>query len=413
MNMNVSAHKHLTLALVAACAVLPATTLYAAGNSPEELAGQVERLAAENARLNDRLDALESRLAAPASPPAEATPVGAGEAQPTEQESAGEGLQLHDHLTLSGAIEGDFLLTEGFDGDSSSELNLDTVELRFDLRANDWVGGVVVIDYDGDEDDIGLDEATITLGGSETMPFFLTGGKLYAPFGDFTTNMIQDPFTLTLGEIVDEGVVAGWSGHGLSATVFVYNGVDETNDDHEVNGFGASIAYEREWDEGGLRLGTGWVSNLADAETIADALSRSEEDGILLDRTVDGLNLHGGLRHRSLVLHTEYTTALDSFAADEFAWKGGGAQPAAWTSELAWMTAIQGYETTLALGFQQTWEAVALELPQYRCSVSAAVALFAGTTLHLEYYADTDYNTADGGTGDHGYGFTTRLAYAF
>ena len=410
MNMNVSTPKHLTLALAAACTVLPATTLHAATGSPEALAGQVERLAAENARLNDRLAALESRLAAPALPPA---PAGTGAAQVTEPESTSEGLKLHDHLTLGGAIEGDFLLTEGFDGDPGSEFNLDTVELRFDLRANDWVGGVVVIDYDGDEDDIGLDEANVTLGGSETLPFFLTGGKLYAPFGDFTTTMIQDPFTLTLGEIVDEGVVAGWSGHGLSLALFALDGVVETGDSRRVNGFGASLAWEREWDEGGLRFGGGWVSNLADADAIGDALPRSEEGDILLDRTVDGLNLHGGLHYGALALHTEYTTALDSFAADEIAWKGDGARPAAWASELAWTTALKGHETTLALGFQKTWEAVALELPEYRCSVSAAVALFAGTTLHLEYYADTDYNTADGGTGDDGYGFTTRLAYAF
>ena len=70
MNMNVSTPKHLTLALAAACTVLPATTLHAATGSPEALAGQVERLAAENARLNDRLAVLESRLAAPALPPA-------------------------------------------------------------------------------------------------------------------------------------------------------------------------------------------------------------------------------------------------------------------------------------------------------------------------------------------------------
>ena len=410
MNMNVSTPKHLTLALAAACTVLPATTLHAATGSPEALAGQVERLAAENARLNDRLAALESRLAAPALPPA---PAGTGAAQVTEPESTSEGLKLHDHLTLGGAIEGDFLLTEGFDGDPGSEFNLDTVELRFDLRANDWVGGVVVIDYDGDEDDIGLDEANVTLGGSETLPFFLTGGKLYAPFGDFTTTMIQDPFTLTLGEIVDQGVVAGWSGHGLSLALFALDGVDETGDSRRVNGFGASLAWEREWDEGGLRFGGGWVSNLADADAIGDALPRSEEGDILLDRTVDGLNLHGGLHYGALALHTEYTTALDSFAADEIAWKGDGARPAAWASELAWTTALKGHETTLALGFQKTWEAVALELPEYRCSVSAAVALFAGTTLHLEYYADTDYDSADDGTGDDGYGLTTRLAYTF
>ena len=51
----------------------------------------------------------------------------------------------------------------------------------------------MVVEYDGTEDneDLSIDEAHITLGKTEDVPFFLTGGKIYAPFGDFSTNMIQ------------------------------------------------------------------------------------------------------------------------------------------------------------------------------------------------------------------------------
>ena len=34
-------------------------------------------------------------------------------------------------------------------------------------------------------------------------------------------------------------------------------------------------------------------------------------------------------------------------------------------------------------------------------------------TLTLEYFFDRDYDEADGGTGEDGHGFTTRLSYAF
>ena len=53
--------------------------------------------------------------------------------------------------------------------------------------------------------------------------------------------------------------------------------------------------------------------------------------------------------------------------------------------------------------------AMALELPEQRLSVSTAVALFAGTTLQLEYAHDSD----SGSTSDHRQSFITRLAYAF
>ena len=91
------------------------------------------------------------------------------------------------------------------------------------------------------------------------------------------------------------------------------------------------------------------------------------------------------------------------------AWGGTGARPTAWASEVAWTTALKGHETTLALGYQQTREAAALELPEQRLSVSTAVALFAGTTLQLEYAHDSDSGT----TSDHRQSFITRLAYAF
>ena len=219
--------------------------------------------------------------------------------------------------------------------------------------------------------------------------------------------MIQDPFTQALGEINEEGAVAGWSAHGLSLALFVSNGLDHAGEDRADHGYGASLEYEQENERHGFRVGGGWVSNLADADSVHGALACTADNRIRLDRRVAGLNLHAGLRHGSLSLHTELVAALGSFTADELAWSGTGARPTAWSSELAWATLLKGHETTLALGFQQTREAAALELPEQRVSVSAAVALFAGTTLQLEYAQDADSGT------DHRRSFITRLAWAF
>jgi len=313
-----------------------------------------------------------------------------------------------DHFTPEVTVEADFCLVDDSAG-TTSAFDLDTVALGMELRAGAWATGRVVVDYDGGKDEIGLDEANITLGGGETQPFFLTAGLLYAPFGDFSTHMIQDPFTQALGEINEEGAVAGWSAHGLTLALFVYDGLDHTNDNQADYGYGASLAYEQENEVRGFRVGGGWVSNLADADTVGGALPCSTDNRIQLDRRVAGLNLHASLRHGSLSLHTEYVAALAGFAADELAWSGTGARPTAWANEVAWTTALKGHETTLALSYQQTREAGALELPEQRLSVSAAVALFAGTTLQFEYAHDSDSGT----TSDHCRSFITRLAWAF
>ena len=109
----------------------------------------------------------------------------------------------------------------------------------------------------------------------------------------------------------------------------------------------------------------------------------------------------------------EYTTALDSFDAQDLAFGEGGAQPAAINGELAYSTAIQGFDTVFALSLQKTWESLAMELPELRYSAAVTVAILEGASVTLEYYYDEDYDVSDGGSGDDGYGFTTRLAYKF
>ncbi len=109
----------------------------------------------------------------------------------------------------------------------------------------------------------------------------------------------------------------------------------------------------------------------------------------------------------------EYTAALDSFDSTELIFGSNGAEPIAWNSELAYTTVLWTKECVFAVGYQGSREALALELPEQRFITAASMAIFSGTTLTLEYYFDEDYAADDGGTGEDGYGFTTRLAYEF
>lgn len=410
-------HTKWRLALVVGMVCLLAQPGQAATGSPDEiklLKEQVRQLMRQNDALQQRVSEMEKSIGA--RPAADGAAEREEAAASVDESSAG--VAVGEAVTLNGSIEGDFKAGKDLTGNHSTEFVLDTVELIVAAEVTEWATGRIVIDYDGtsDSEDLFIDEAHVTLGKTESFPFFLTGGKIYAPFGDFSTHMIQDPLTQTLGEINPKGIVAGYEKNGVNANVFSYNGMreggdpaDEEND--SINGFGAALAYSHEKEAGGVTVGVGWVNNLADSATITDYL---EENGrFSVADQVPGLSLHLAGRYQAFTLLSEYLTALDSFTAEEMAFGAAEAEPAAWKNELAYTTTVLDRETVFAVGYQKTWEASALELPEHRYLVAASIALHEGTTLACEYYYDTDYSLGEGGTDNSGHGFTTRLGYEF
>ncbi len=331
----------------------------------------------------------------------------AGDTRPEE-----EGLKLNEYLTLNGLVEVDAIVARDFEGADTSTIELSTVELALAARVAEWASGLVVVTYE--EDDFFLDQANITLGKTEKMPFFLTAGRVYVPFGYFATNMLQDPLTQLLGEINVEGVTAGLELFGLTGEFFGYKGMQETGESESLRGVGAALTYAWEQDETALNTGIAWVNNIADAEGIADVLSEGGID--TLASLVNGISIHLDAGHGPFAVIGEYTSALDSFASDELAPEDGaesGAKPAAWNTELAYTTELLSRETVIAAGYQGSREAVALSLPEQRLIAAVSMEVVKNTHVSLEYYYDQDYAVGDGGTGEDGYGFTTRLAYAF
>lgn len=334
---------------------------------------------------------------------------GKKEAEPQPEEK--DGKKINEFVTLRGLIEADAIVARDYAGSDTSTFELATVELALEGKATEWATGLIVVDYDSDDDSLYVDEANITLGKTDAMPLFLTAGKVYAPFGHFATNMLQDPLTHTIGEINAPGVIGGFETSGITGTLVGFKGMNETGEDDTIKGFGAELSYAYEQDETSLETGISWVNNIADADGITDVLGEAGIDTI--SSQVGGLSLHFCAKYGAFSLISEYTMALDSFDPDQLAFGNSGARPAALNTELAYTTELLARETVFAAGYQQSREALALDLPEQRLIASASMTILAGTTLSLEYYYDQDYSVADGGTDGNGYGFTTRLAYEF
>jgi hypothetical protein len=387
-----------------------------AGGGPvsmEDLQRQMQELMKENRQLTQRVGELEGKMV-------ETNARTAEKLQALDKVEAKTDLKkISDFVTVSGLIEVEFATGDDFAGENFNSFDTSTVELGLDIKATDWATGHVLLKYEenGSDEDFFVDEATITLGNTEKFPLTLTAGKFYMPFGNFATNMIQDPLTLEIGEINDSGAAIGFEANGFTAALYGYKGMRETDindpdDSYTELGYGVMAGYGYEKDDVSFTGGVSWTSNMANSDgAIADTFDAAGLDSI--EDSVNGFGVHFGAGLGQVSFIGEYVTALDNFAQTEIDFLGEGAEPSAWNAELAYATELISRETVFAIGWQQTDEAVAIGLPESRYLGSVGMEILPKTVLTLEYYYDNDYDTEDNGTGENASVVTAKLAYEF
>lgn len=369
---------------------------------------QLEVLIEQNKQLTQRISEIEKKLASQ-----EAEPMPSGERQSFLQ-------TITDSVEISGLIEVEVSsINDDINDEDTSDITLATIELGIDASLSEWARGHLLLLYEeGEEDDhIIVDEGTISLSNDEKCPGYLTVGKMYLPFGSFESNMISDPLTLEIGEIGDSAVQFGYEANGFYGSIYAFNGdINETGEDDEIDTFGVNLGFGMENETMTLDVGVDWISNIGDTDGIGDYLDSDDHPGGPIDEIDDyvaGLSLHAVFSTGPFTIIGEYVTALDEFEVGEIDFDDDGAEPEAWNLEAAFSTELFNRETTFALGYQLTDEAVALGLPEDRYLGAVSMAFFDNTSLAFEYLHDEDYGESDGGTGDDADSATMQLAVEF
>ncbi|MDO9566152.1 MAG: LbtU family siderophore porin [Candidatus Desulfaltia sp.] len=140
--------------------------------------------------------------------------------------------KLSENITITGAIELDYTYkdpssTTVANSDSTSNLDIGTVQLGVEAKFHEWVTGNFVLKGenldDGTNDRVFWDEATITIQ-KEGFPLYFVGGKRGQPFGVFNSHLISDPITKDCYEVAKSGATIGFTpdllGLDMSATVY-------------------------------------------------------------------------------------------------------------------------------------------------------------------------------------------------
>ncbi len=376
--------KTLTAALVA--------VLMSAGAGAAETDDEVTRMKREILNLKHKIERLEK-------------------SRGTEKSPEAEGGRWFEQVALSGLVEVEASYVDGPDG-SESDLVVATVELGLEAQVTPWINAHVLILFEEDETDPPeIDEAIITLANPEASPFSLAAGRMYVPFGNFDSALVSDPLTLEIGETRETAVQAGYIANGFHALAYGFNG--DTNDggsDH-IDGYGLALGYSLEGEENGFGFDAGlsWISNLADSDSLQETVTDPDN----LTDTVAGWSIHAAIHWQSLTFIGEYLSAAEDFDGADLAFNGTGARPSAWNLEVDYGFEIAGREAEVAVAWQETDEALALELPEKRWLAALSVGIHDQAVLALEYAHDEDYGTGDGGSGEETDTVTLQLAVEF
>jgi hypothetical protein len=255
---------------------------------------------------------------------------------------------LSDKLTFSGAIELDYSYADDSNigdntvNDSTSNLDIGTVELGIEAAFHEYVTGTFILKGENLDTDSNTfwDEATITIQ-KEGFPFYFVGGKRGQPFGMFESHLINDPITQDCYEIAKTGATIGYSAEslGVEISATIYKG--EALMAHLVE---AGYGFERnngptyaETDDVSSYIGNITISAF---EGLMLAAFYDSEPGDRERNTTAGVMFHYEISN--ITLDTEYITALkrekhftDNKELKESAWFIGVAYQAAEPLEIA------------------------------------------------------------------------------
>ena len=262
------------------------------------------------------------------------------------------------------------------DGESVSDIVLATFELGIDAELNELVKGRALLLWEEDDTEpIDLDEATITLGGSERIPVYLTAGRIYVPFGVFNSHFISDPLVLELGETRESAVLAGYADSMVDVQAAVFHGdLDKGGD--RADDVVASVTVtpvDSVW------FGGFWISDIGESDVLQElAEERLADVNPAVYEEVPGAGAFLHVEAWKLALDVEYITATKDFVSGTLS--EGSLRPASWNVELAFHSGERWEVAVKAEGSRDF-----PEFPKTQCGIGGSLAVTDSSTVAIEY----------------------------
>ncbi|RUR05555.1 LbtU family siderophore porin [Legionella sp. km772] len=284
-----------------------------------------------------------------------------------------------------------------------------------------------------------LNTAFLTLGDLNKSPFYLTGGQLFLPFGEYGSSLLTAPFPARLGRMKQRPILLGFEPKflpGFNASAFIFKGDSFVNQNSGVvNNGGANLSYTLSNAWFSLTTAGSYISNIADAggmqntgpSTIVSDAGNTVDNDFLdeedldeldedtpptpnfrgfgtnerLERRVPAVDARARLKLKNLPFsfYGEMVQPTRSFAANNASFTPNysdgdnllGATPSAWNAEGTIHFTMFENPSSFTLGYGHSSQALTFNLPQSTRGVTLRTTFKKVLTCSLGYQYDRAY----------------------
>jgi hypothetical protein len=328
-------------------------------------------------------------------------------------------------INLSGKIEAQVLHGDkfgNFQTGSATDVDLTGIELDTEILVNKWITGLIAFVYDNspnssprriDNSNVLLERGFLTIGNLAEFPLYGTIGQFYVPFGQYSSAMISNPFTKTLGRTKARAIELGFSKqlnseNNLNLAAFVFSDPTRTSlGNNGLHNYGANIDYTFTQPKWSLDLAASYIRNIADSVGMQHNGNSGNNtfngfatnDNTEVINPVSGLDARGTLGVGPVSLTAEYVTAAASFSESNLSFGSAnnlqGAKPSAFHTEAAYKFDAWDKPSAIVIGYDESKDALALLIPKRRYIATASTSIWKDTIESIEFRHDIDYSATD------------------
>lgn len=345
-------------------------------------------------------------------------------------------------IVISGGLEGQMITNRDFNGQARGDINLSTSQLDVLAMMSRWANGFFSLDYDDSAPSTGsrvensriyLSRGFLTIGNLNVIPVYFTIGQMYLPFGKYSSAMLTTPLTKSLARILARAAVLGYYKKGFYAEIYGFKGARVSGVMNAFREGGANMGYQTlDLSDFNIDIGLGWVSNIADSEGIQRNGLRENIRNVLVGTTVvtaptqfagfgrtaganglqhrvPAMDMHMEFSYKEFTFIGEYINSMRRFAPEDLTFNPlllgppfprPGAKIGVIHLEVDYTISTRDKPIVFALTYGRTWQALALNLPEYSWAFVISAVIWKNTMFGIEYRRDMDYafnTTASGG----------------